>query len=126
MFKNSLFLFTHNCFGLRLDLSKTFWKALAIAVYLLSFRGMIDAYLSEIPITQNKKPNSLLNLLINGISARSLPQILSIKGEYTFQFSNFLIIGLCNSLAKSKGLWFVIFSFLTAPQVKADILSKKL
>ena len=95
-------------------------------MHLLSFKGMIDAYLSEIPITHNKKRNSLLNLLINGISARSLPQILSIKGEYTFQFSNFLIIGLCNSSAKSKGLWFIIFSFLTAPQVKADILSKKL
>ena len=65
---------------------------------------MIDAHLSEIPITHNKKRNSLLNLLINGISARPLPQILSIKGEYTFQFSNVLIIGLCNSSAKSKGL----------------------
>ena len=33
--------------------------------------------------------------------ANSAPQILSIKGECTFRFSNILIIGLCNSLAKS-------------------------
>ena len=38
---------------------------------------------------------------INCISARSATQILSIKGEYTFLFLNFLIIGLCNSSANS-------------------------
>ena len=48
-------------------------------------------------ITHNKNLNPLLNLLINCISARSTPQILSIKGECTFLFSNFLIIGFCNS-----------------------------
>ena len=37
--------------------------------------------------------------------------MLSIKGECTFLFSNFLIIGLCNSSANSL---FDIFSFLTA------------
>ena len=52
------------------------------------------------------KTNSLLNLLINDISERSVPQLLSIKGEWTFLF---LMIGLCNSSAKS---WFEIFSFL--------------
>ena len=46
-------------------------------------------------ITHNKYKNPLLNLLINCISAKSAPQILSIKYEYTFRFSNFLIIGLC-------------------------------
>ena len=45
-------------------------------------------------ITHNKNRNPLLNLLINWISARSAPQILSIKDEYTFLFSKFLIIGL--------------------------------
>ena len=43
----------------------------------------------------------LLHLLINCISARSSPKILSIKGYFTFLFSNFLIIGLCNSSANS-------------------------
>ena len=37
-------------------------------------------------------------------------QILSLKDEYTFHFSNFLIIGLCNCFANC---WFEIFSFLT-------------
>ena len=45
--------------------------------------------------------NSLLNLLINWISART-----------TIQFLNFLIIGLCNSSANS---WFDILSFLIPP-----------
>ena len=36
--------------------------------------------------------------------------MLSIKDEYTFRFSNFLIIGLCNSSANS---WFDIISLLT-------------
>ena len=53
-------------------------------------------------ITHNKKRISLLNLLINCISARSAPQMLPIKGECTFHFLNFLIIGLCNSSANSS------------------------
>ena len=40
---------------------------------------------------------AFLNLLINCISS----QILSIKGDCTFLFLNFLIIGLCNSSANS-------------------------
>ena len=56
----------------------------------------------------NKKRNSSLNLLVNGISARSAPEILSLKDDYTFFISGFVIIGLCNSSAnchvsKSKG-----------------------
>ena len=42
----------------------------------------------------NKKQNPLLNLLINCTSTRSAPQILLIKDEYTFRFSDFLINGL--------------------------------
>ena len=34
--------------------------------------------------THNKERIPLLNLLINCISARSAPQLLSIKDEYTF------------------------------------------
>ena len=40
------------------------------------------------PITHNKNLNSLLNLLLDCISAKSAPQILSLNDEYTF-FKNF-------------------------------------
>ena len=50
-------------------------------------------------ITHNKNRNPLSNLLINCISAKSAPQILSIKGECTFLLLNFRIIGLCNPSA---------------------------
>ena len=53
----------------------------------------------------------LLNLFINGISARLAPQTLSIKDECSFRFSNVLIIGLGNS---SADCWFRIISLLTA------------
>ena len=49
----------------------------------------------------NKHLNPLLNLLINCISAKSMPQILSIKSECTFLLLNLLIIGLGNSSANS-------------------------
>ena len=61
-------------------------------------------------MTHNKNPNLLLNLIINCISARPAPQILSLKGEYTFRFSNFLIIDLCNSSANCR---FAVTSLLT-------------
>ena len=60
-------------------------------------------------ITHNENLNPLVNLLINCISAKSAPQILSIKGECTFLLLNFLIICLCNSSANSS---LEIFSFL--------------
>ena len=44
-------------------------------------------------ITHSKNLNPILNLLINYISAKSAPHILSLNGEYTFIFLNFLIIG---------------------------------
>ena len=53
-------------------------------------------------IVHNKKRILLLNLLINCISARSASQILCIKVHYTFRFSNFLIIALCNSSANCR------------------------
>ena len=46
-------------------------------------------------------------MYINNISTPNI-----IKDECTFQFSNFLIVSLCNSSANS---WFDIFSLLTAP-----------
>ena len=57
----------------------------------------------------NQNVNPSLNLLISFISTKSAPQILSIKSECTFLFSNFLIIGSCNSPANC---WSDIFSFL--------------
>ena len=72
-------------------------------------------------ITYNKNLTSLLNFLSIGISARSAPQILSIKGGFTFPLLNFLIIGLCNS---SRNSLLENFSFLTfSPEV---VLSKDL
>ena len=69
---------------------------------------MTHAYLLKISITHNKKQIPLLNLLNNYISARSTPQLLSIKIDCIFFFI-FLIIGLCNS---STHLWSDISSFL--------------
>ena len=62
--------------------------------------------------THNENLNPLLSLLINCISARSAPQMLSIKAECTFLLLSFLIIGLCSSSANSL---LEIFSFLTVP-----------
>ena len=56
-----------------------------------------------------KKQITLLNVLINRISAGLEPEIFSIKGEFSFLFFNFPIIGLCNSSANSL---FAIFSFV--------------
>ena len=76
-----------------------------------------------------KNRNSLLNLLINCISGRSAPQILSLKDNYIFRFSSFLITGLCNSVANS---WFGISSLITPlpptlfARVAENVLSKNL
>ena len=55
------------------------------------------------------------------MSARSAPQILSIKGECIFSLSKFLIIDLCNSFAN---FLFEIFSFLIP--LPEEFLQKKL
>ena len=62
--------------------------------------------------THNKNLNPLLNLLINYVSARSVPQIMSVKNEGIFLFSNFLINGFYNSSANSL---LDTISFLTVP-----------
>ena len=111
LLQNSLPLSTHILFGLyhldlryvydvfdrtwRFDSSKNVWKTLEI----LSFKGTIYAYFLKISIIHNKKRIPLLNLLINCISARSVPQILSIKVGCTSLSLNFQIICLCNSSA---------------------------
>ena len=81
-------------------------KPSVIVILFLSLKGKTHTYFN-IHIL-----NPLLNLFINCISARSAPQILSIKGEYTFLFLNCLIISLCNSSANSL---LNIISFLTVP-----------
>ena len=112
-------LYTLILFALELDSFNIFWRALVIVLLFLSFIGITHAYLLKISITHNKKWISLLHLLINCISARSAPQILSIKGESVFIFWNFLIIGLCNSSPNSL---FETFSFLIP--LLGDFLSK--
>ena len=56
-------------------------------------------------ITDNNNLNlnkiKKLNLIINCISAKSPPQICSIKGGCTFLLLKFLIIGLCKSFVNS-------------------------
>ena len=96
---NSLPLSMQILFGLWLDIIKIFWIALVIVITFFVFQRSNPSIFTKIPS---------LNLLINCISARSAPQIWSIKGEYTFCFLNFLIIGLCNY----NNSWSGIFSFL--------------
>ena len=88
---------THIVLGFHFDSSKIFLIALVILILFSSFKGITHAYLLQMSITRNKNLNPLLNLLINYISASSSTQILSIKGNCTFLFSNFLVICLCNS-----------------------------
>ena len=62
-----------------------------------AFTDIAHLLITRISVTHNKNRNPSLNSLINCIQARSTPQILSLKDEYTFHFLNFLVIGLCNS-----------------------------
>ena len=94
-------LSTHILFGLWLDSSNIFWKALVIVVPFLSFTEITYASLLKILMAHNEQLIPLLNLLINCISARLKHQILSIKGECTFLLLNFLIAALCNCSANS-------------------------
>ena len=59
----------------------------------LSFKVTNHAYLLNKSIAHNKYLIPLLYLLSDCISAKSLPQILSLNDEQTFIFLNFLIIG---------------------------------
>ena len=83
-------------------------KSLVIVILFLSFKGITISYLLKIPVTHMTTINPLLNLLINCISSRSAPQILSIKDGCTFLSWKFIIIGLCNSSSNSL---FEIFLF---------------
>ena len=65
----------------------------------LPFKWKTQAYSPQISITHNKNRGLLLHLLINWIFSRSPPQMLSLKEECTSDFSNVLIIDLCNSSA---------------------------
>ena len=111
LLKNSLPLSNHILFGLQLDSFKIFWKALVVVILSLSFKGRTHAYMLQISVTDNKNLNLLWNLLINCISARSAPQILSIKGHFTFLLINLLITVMHNSYANSLS---DVVSFLIA------------
>ena len=74
-------------------------------------------------ITHNKNLNTLLNLVINCISARFAPQVLSIKGECTFLLTNFLYLICVIDLLVINFLeidsLLEIFSFLAADFLQA-------
>ena len=86
LFLNSLPLTTHIFFGFLVESSNIFWNALTMVIAFLSFKGTTQAYLPKISITNNKNLNPLLNLLINCISAKSTPQMLSLNPEWTVLF----------------------------------------
>ena len=65
------------------------------------------------------KTNYFIKFTYNCISAKSAPQILSIKDKHSFAYLTFLIIGLCNS---SAGSLFKIVSFLSFLFFSAKIL----
>ena len=68
-----------------------------------------------------------LSLLITYELVRSASKIFSVKGECSFLFLNFLIIGLSSAnsrVAKSKRRWLEVFSFLIP--LPEDFLWKKL
>ena len=90
---NLLHLSIHILLGLQLDTSKMFWQTLVNVISLLYFKRTARTYLLKKWMTHNENPNPLLNWHINCISTRSAPQILSLKYEYTFCYSNFIIIG---------------------------------
>ena len=68
----------------------------------MSFKGATHACLLKMSITHNKYWVSALWLLINCTSARSAPQMLFSKEEYTLRL-NFIITVLCNCTANC---WF--------------------
>ena len=75
------------CFTARLNLV-FLRKALVIVIHFLPFKGTTPAYLLKLSITHNQNRIPLLNLLINCISAKSASQILSLKDDHPFRFSN--------------------------------------
>ena len=58
------------------------------------------------------------------MSAKSAPEILSLKDEHTLRFLNSLIVGFCNSSAKFEECWFGIILLLTAPPEQICVQSK--
>ena len=52
----------------------------------LPFKGTTQAYLLKMSITHSENLTPLLNLLINCISAKSAPEILSLNAACTFLF----------------------------------------
>ena len=74
-------------------------NALIILIPFLSYKGTTQAYVLKISIAHNKNLIPLLYLLINCISAKPTPQILSLNAEYTFLFLNFLMMDLSSSSA---------------------------
>ena len=106
--KFAFFIYSFFFFSMRF-----FWKFLkstkicSFVFFLLKEWLMSISYKCQLHI---RKKITLLDLLVHCISARSAPQILPIKSEYTFIFVHSLINPLCNSSSNSLS---EIFSFLT-------------
>ena len=105
--QNSLRLSTHIFFGFRLDSFKM--KSTNCNTF-LSFKVITHAYLLRVSIKHSKNRILSLKFLMNCISARSAPQILSLKSECTFLSLNLLITGLYSPSANSKGRCFLKYS----------------
>ena len=86
-------------------------KSISICSVFLSFKEITHEYQLNILITHNENQIPLENLHIIYISVGLVPQVLSVKSEWTFLFSNVLIIGFCKSAANSL---FEIFPFLVS------------
>ena len=127
LLQNSLSLSTNILSGFLLDYFKIFWNVIVIPF--LFFKGMTQSYLLLIAITHSKNLNPKSFIKISCISVKSVPKILSIKGEFTFLLLNFIIIGFCysfdNSLLGIFSLLIPLLANLFAHAAKV-YLSKKL
>ena len=90
---------------------------------MFSICGYESINVDDISITNNKKQIPLSNLLINCISARSAPQILSIKDECTFPFLSLKCILGITLLRANKNV--LIISFILDLVLTCYYLCKK-
>ena len=74
-------------------------KAFRTVLPFLFFTGLTHAYLVKTSLTHNKYLTFLLLENNDPISAKPAAQILSLNLTYTFLLLDFLVTGLCNSLA---------------------------
>src|SRR5271169_2579367 len=90
------------CFGFLFELSTICLNASNTLFPVLSFKGILQAYLVNTSITLIIYLNPLLSLLHSCISTKSQLQISSIAFVITWRRWNFLLTDLCNSSANSS------------------------